>query len=40
MILGGIEFTQPIPKDKDADQLCRVPIIGQPPRDKTRSLEW
>ena len=36
---GGGGFTQPIPGDGGADQLCGVPVIWRLPTDGTRGLE-
>ena len=37
---GGGGFTQPIPGNRGADQLCGVTIIGQLLRDGTRGPEY
>ena len=40
LLLSDEQLNRPIPRNGGADQLHRVPIIRQPPRDETKGLEW
>ena len=39
VVVGGGDFTQPIPRDGGADQIRGIPIVGRLPTDGTRGPE-